>query len=184
MGFTKEAKAAYDKGSWQTDASLHARHKKVDPSTLEGGTTLLTARPGERTLRMAYFFAGVKRKASVAEELKKLCAKQGLGLVIFEVDVLIGGSEHDLLNREALTLDRVEILVLDEADHMLDMGFLPDIKRILRRCPDERQTMLFSATLTKNVKSLARISLARDAEMIMTRTNHGIIGGQRPPLKF
>ena len=45
------------------------------------------------------FFAGVKHKASVAEELEKLCAKEDMGLVIYEVDVLIGGSEHDLLDR-------------------------------------------------------------------------------------
>ena len=58
----------------------------------------------------AYFFAGVKRKASVAEELKKLCAKDGLGLVIFEVDVLIGGSEHDLLDKDKqeMWIQRIE----------------------------------------------------------------------------
>lgn len=72
-----------------------------------------------------------------------------------DVIVACPGRLLDLLNREALTLDRVEILVLDEADHMLDMGFLPDIKRILRRCPDERQTMLFSATMPKEIRGLA-----------------------------
>ena len=58
---------------------------------------------------MAYF-AGVKRKASVAEELKLLCAKEGMGLVIFEVDVLIGGAEHDLLDRakQDVWLERLE----------------------------------------------------------------------------
>ena len=95
-----DAKAAYDRGAWVTDASLHARHKQVDPALLEGGTSLLEAKPGKRTLRLAYFFAGIKRKASVAEELKLLCKKDGLGLTVFEVDVLIGGSEHDLLDRE------------------------------------------------------------------------------------
>ena len=95
-----EAKAAYDRGAWATDASHHSRHKQVDPALLEGGTALLEAQPGKRTLRLAYFFAGIKRKASVAEELKLLCKKDGLGLTVFEVDVLIGGSEHDLLERE------------------------------------------------------------------------------------
>ena len=95
-----EAKAAYEDGVWQTDASRHAKHRKVDPSTIEGGTTVLQASPGKATLKMAYFFSGVKRKASIAEQLKTTCAKQGLGLVIFEIDVLVGGDEHDLLNKE------------------------------------------------------------------------------------
>ena len=51
-----EAKAAYDDGVWQTDASRHAKHRKLDPSTIEGGTTVLEARPGTATLKMAYFF--------------------------------------------------------------------------------------------------------------------------------
>ena len=95
-----EAKAAYEDGVWQTDASRHAKHRKVDLATIEGGTTVLQARPGKATLKMAYFFSGVKRKASIAEQLKTRCAKQGLGLVIFEIDVLVGGDEHDLLNKE------------------------------------------------------------------------------------
>ena len=96
--FLSEAKAAYDRGVWQTDASHHARNKQVDPEELDGGTTVVQAKPGQRTLRMAYFFSGVKRKCSVGEHLKTLCEKQGLGLQIFEVDVLVGGSEHDLLD--------------------------------------------------------------------------------------
>ena len=61
---------------------------------------MLEAKEGGRTLKLAYFFAGVKRKASVAEELRKLCAKDWYGLRVYEVDVLIGGSEHDLLDKE------------------------------------------------------------------------------------
>ena len=87
-----EAKAAYEDGVWQTDASRHAKHRKVDPASIEGGTTVLQARPGKATLKMAYFFSGVKRKASIAEQLKTRCAKQGLGHVIFEIDVLVGVS--------------------------------------------------------------------------------------------
>ena len=62
---------------------------------------MIEARPGKATLKMAYFFSGVKRKASIAEQLKRICAKQGLGLIIFEIGVLVGGKEHDLLNRES-----------------------------------------------------------------------------------
>ena len=99
--FMDKAKAAFDKGVWQTYASLHARYKVVDPESLKGGTTVVQAKPGKTTLRMAYFFSGIQRKASIAEQLKKRCEKEGIGLVVFEIDVVIGGSQHDQLDRES-----------------------------------------------------------------------------------
>src|SRR5881397_2552949 len=66
------------------------------------------------------------------------------------------GRLQDLLDRRAFSLDLVRILVLDEADRMLDMGFRPQVERILRRLPKARQTMLFSATLDGEVGDLAR----------------------------
>ena len=65
------------------------------------------------------------------------------------------GRLNDLLERKAVTLDAVQILVLDEADRMLDMGFKPQVDRIVRRMPRERQTMFFSATLDSTVSELA-----------------------------
>ena len=65
------------------------------------------------------------------------------------------GRLNDLLERKAVTLDAVKILVLDEADRMLDMGFKPQVDRIVRRMPSERQTMFFSATLDATVGELA-----------------------------
>lgn len=74
------------------------------------------------------------------------------------VDILVAtpGRLLDLLNQELVTLDRVEILVLDEADRMLDMGFLPDLRRILARLPRKRQTLLFSATMPAPIRELAK----------------------------
>jgi superfamily II DNA/RNA helicase len=66
------------------------------------------------------------------------------------------GRLQDLLDRRAITLDAVAILVLDEADRMLDMGFKPQVDRIVKRLPRERQTMFFSATLDGEVGELAR----------------------------
>jgi superfamily II DNA/RNA helicase len=66
------------------------------------------------------------------------------------------GRLQDLLERRLVSLDGVRILVLDEADRMLDMGFKPQVERILRRLPAKRQTMLFSATLDGEVADLAR----------------------------
>ncbi len=65
------------------------------------------------------------------------------------------GRLNDLLERKAVSLDGVRILVLDEADRMLDMGFKPQVDRIVRRVPRDRQTMFFSATLDGSVNELA-----------------------------
>ena len=74
------------------------------------------------------------------------------------VDVVVGtpGRVIDLANRRDLNLKQVEMLVLDEADEMLDMGFLPDVERIVAMLPTARQTMLFSATMPGQILSLAR----------------------------
>jgi ATP-dependent RNA helicase RhlE len=66
------------------------------------------------------------------------------------------GRLNDLLERRLVRLDETEVLVLDEADRMLDMGFKPQVDRIVRRLPSKRQTMLFSATLDARVNELAR----------------------------
>ncbi len=66
------------------------------------------------------------------------------------------GRLFDLIERRLVKLDRVSVLVLDEADRMLDMGFKPQVDRIVRHLPRERQTMLFSATLDGEVGELAR----------------------------
>jgi ATP-dependent RNA helicase DeaD len=73
-------------------------------------------------------------------------------------DVVVGtpGRVLDLIGRGALDLRSVHIVVLDEADRMLDIGFRPDIEKILRRCPKERQTLLLSATVAPPVERLAR----------------------------
>jgi superfamily II DNA/RNA helicase len=79
------------------------------------------------------------------------------------VDVVIGtpGRLLDLAERGALVLGKIRGLVLDEADEMLDLGFLPDIERILRMVPDKRQTMLFSATMPGPIITLARTFLTQ-----------------------
>src|SRR5690606_5270471 len=73
------------------------------------------------------------------------------------VDILVAtpGRLLDLHDQRALSLSKVEVLVLDEADRMLDMGFLRDIKKILALLPNKRQNLLFSATFSKEIKKLA-----------------------------
>ncbi|MGH3751894.1 MAG: DEAD/DEAH box helicase [Pseudonocardiaceae bacterium] len=79
------------------------------------------------------------------------------------VDLVVGtpGRLLDLAEQRHLVLGKVRVLVLDEADEMLDLGFLPDIERILRMVPDQRQTMLFSATMPGPIITLARTFLNR-----------------------
>lgn len=104
--------------------------------------------------------------------IKQLCGKTGLRSISIYggvsanpqksrlrngVDIVVAcpGRLLDLKNQGAVDLGNIEILVLDEADHMFDMGFLPDIKRIISAIPKKRQTLLFSATMPAKVYELA-----------------------------
>ena len=76
-----------------------------------------------------------------------------------DIVVATPGRLLDQLQRRMLRLDQIEILVLDEADRMLDMGFLPDVRKIVERCPRARQTLLFSATIPPELDQLCRWAL-------------------------
>ncbi|MFA5833765.1 MAG: DEAD/DEAH box helicase [Bacteroidota bacterium] len=91
------------------------------------------------------------------------------------VDILIAtpGRLIDHLERRSVNLSNVEVLVLDEADRMFDMGFIDDMRLIIKQTPDTRQTLLFSATMSKEVKSLVR-NIQKSPELIE-------VGHQRSP---
>jgi superfamily II DNA/RNA helicase len=105
---------------------------------------------GVKNVRVGVAYGG----APVAAQAKKL---RGAKIVI-----ATPGRLQDLVQRRLISLDTVRTLVLDEADRMLDMGFRPQVERLLRAVPQERQTMLFSATLDGEVGDLAR-EYTRDA---------------------
>jgi superfamily II DNA/RNA helicase len=96
------------------------------------------------TVKVASVYGGVPLKAQANE------AKAA------HVIVATPGRLQDLVDRGLLSLDAVKVLVLDEADRMLDMGFKPQVDRLVRRLSDDRQTMFFSATLDGEVGELAR----------------------------
>ncbi len=85
-----------------------------------------------------------------------------------EVLVATPGRLLDLVNQRALRLDQVEVLVLDEADRMLDMGFIHDIKRIVALLRKERQTLFFSATMPQEITKLADAMLRDPARVAVT----------------
>jgi len=85
-----------------------------------------------------------------------------------EVLVATPGRLLDLVNQRALRLDQVEVLVLDEADRMLDMGFIHDIKKIVAMLPKARQTLFFSATMPQQIVQLAAFMLRDPARVAVT----------------
>lgn len=89
------------------------------------------------------------------------------------VDILVAtpGRLLDLCNQKLLSLDKIEILVLDEADRMLDMGFLRDIERIMRLMPAKRQNLMFSATFSKDIRRLANGILNNPIQVETTPEN-------------
>lgn len=104
----------------------------------------------ETRLRSATVYGGVSLQPQIAR------LRTGV-----EIVVACPGRLLDLLGQRAIDLSHVEMLVLDEADRMFDMGFLPDIRRILKQLPAERQTMLFSATMPDDIRQLTAEILRR-----------------------
>ncbi len=93
--------------------------------------------------------------------------------LIWGVDIVVAtpGRLLDLAFQRALHFDELEMLVLDEADRMLDMGFIDDINKIIDRLPSQRQTLLFSATISNDVRHLAKTAIKSDAHQIAIKTN-------------
>jgi len=111
-------------------------------------------------LRSAVIFGGVNQKPQVAQ------LRQG-------VDILVAtpGRLLDLCNQGFLSLSKVSVFVLDEADRMLDMGFLRDIERVIKMMPAKRQNLMFSATFSQDIKKLAHGILHKPVQVDATPEN-------------
>jgi len=111
-------------------------------------------------LSVACVFGGVP----IARQIKKLTGGN---------DILVAtpGRLIDLLDRKAIKLDLVEVLILDEADQMLDMGFIHALKKIVKVLPEDRQTLFFSATLAPKIKQLSKQFLDDPIHISVTPAN-------------
>ncbi len=119
----------------------------------------LNSLKGASPLRIAPFYGG----QFIGIQLKKL--DEG-------IDIVIGtpGRIMDLMERGKLVLDELQFAVLDEADEMLDMGFVYDIKQILSASPGEKRMLMFSATMPKEILAIAEQFMRPDYEIIRTET--------------
>lgn len=115
---------------------------------------------GKQTrIRSATVYGGV----SMNMQVQKL--RRGI-----EIVVACPGRLLDHINQRTINLSHLEVLVLDEADRMFDMGFLPDIRKIIKHVPDKRQTLLFSATMPDDIRSLAHEVLHKQVTVQVDHT--------------
>jgi len=110
--------------------------------------------------RTAAIFGGVSANTQIAK------IKKGVDVV-----VATPGRLLDLMQQNKIDLSGIEVLVLDEADRMLDMGFIRDIRKILKVLPAQRQNLLFSATFSKEIRTLAKDLLNKPAEIQVSTPN-------------
>ena len=153
--------------------------------------------PGARVVQALVLLPTRELALQVAEECRKVCGGSGLSAVPIyggapigpQMDQLKRGAQIvvgtpgrvlDHMRRKTLRTDRIRVLVLDEADEMLSMGFIEDIVDIIGRLPAREQTLLFSATISDDIKKLAsrymrdpqHINLSADFEGVHEITHH------------
>ncbi|MFP4040135.1 MAG: DEAD/DEAH box helicase [Desulfosudaceae bacterium] len=139
---------------------LHRLLKKSPADQKSGGPRALIMTP---TRELAEQIHQAIRELGPKTRLKSATVYGGVGIApqiqkLKQTDIIVAcpGRLLDHIGRRTVKLSRLEVLVIDEADQMFDMGFLPDIKRIIGNLPSRRQTMLFSATMPDTVRRLAR----------------------------
>ncbi len=149
-----------DTGTGKTAAFLLPIIQKISQRPRPGIRVLVLAPTRELALQIQRNYGDFNRMATnrsviaigganIRSQLAEL--RQGAAILIATPGRLL-----DLMDRGAVNLSTVEFLVLDEADRMLDMGFLPAIRRVLAKLPTARQTLLFSATMSPSIEQLAR----------------------------
>lgn len=138
---------------------LHRLHESKSSGRSEGIKCLVMEPTRELALQITKVFETLGRHTRV----KTLCVFGGveqdpqIARLEKGVDILVAtpGRMFDLVSQGHIHLDRTDILVLDEADHMLDLGFIRDIRDVIRFLPRRHQTLFFSATIDENIKEIA-----------------------------
>ena len=156
--------------------------------TLAFASVLLTKIEKRKNEPQAYILSPTRELSmQIYQELKKLgkytdlrfvCVYGGSGIekqikdIKKGVDIIVGtpGRIMDLMRRKVLSFDCVDYVVLDEADEMLNMGFVEDIEMILQKTNDDHQTMLFSATMPDGIKKIAQNYMKDDYQHIQIKT--------------
>jgi ATP-dependent RNA helicase RhlE len=147
-----------------------------DPATKQGKRkiqALVVAPTRELALQIDESFKAYGRFTGLRSTVIFGGVKQGSQVQALQrgVDVLVAtpGRLLDLIGQRYISLKDVKYSVLDEADHMLDMGFIHDIKKIIRQLPDQRQSLFFSATMSKEIRELAKRILDGHPEKVTIR---------------
>jgi ATP-dependent RNA helicase DeaD len=151
-----------------------------------GSIILERIKPGMRTASALVLVPTRELANQVSEELSKLSkftnhrcipiyGGVGIGPQIDKLrtgtDIVVAtpGRAKDLINRNDLDLSKISIVVLDEADRMLDMGFAPDLNYILSKVPKKRQSLLFSATMSPDIRRLAMRQMVNPQEILVSK---------------
>ncbi len=138
---------------------IHLLHERKSSARAEGIKCVVMEPTRELALQITEVFEKIGRRTRV----KTFCVfggvEQGPQIARLEkgIDILVStpGRMFDLVSQGYIKLEHVEILVLDEADHMLDLGFIRDIRDLIKFLPRKRQTLFFSATINEHIKDLA-----------------------------
>ncbi|MCF0069363.1 DEAD/DEAH box helicase [Dyadobacter sp. CY261] len=141
-------------------------HKQKSSSRSEGIKCVVMVPTRELAIQIAEVFSNIARYTKVKTFSVFGGVEQGPQIAKLEkgIDVLVStpGRMFDLVSQGYIKFDRVDTLILDEADHMLDLGFIKDIQDLIKHLPKRRQTLFFSATIDEKIKKLA-YSLVRNA---------------------
>jgi ATP-dependent RNA helicase RhlE len=152
-------------------------HKQKSSSRTEGIKCVVMVPTRELAIQITGVFETIARHTRVKAFSVFGGVEQGPQIAQLEkgIDVLVStpGRMFDLVSQGYIQLNRIETLILDEADHMLDLGFIKDIQDLIKFLPKNRQTLFFSATINETIKKLA-YSLVRNAIRIQISPNNPV----------
>ena len=148
---------------------LHARHAERAPRAIK---TLILTPTRELAIQIGESFAAYGRNLKLKHTVIFGGVPQGAQVQALKqgIDILIAtpGRLLDLISQGYINLKDISIFVLDEADRMLDMGFIHDVKKVVARLPQERQTLFFSATMPPEIQKLANTILVKPEKVEVT----------------